>query len=93
MRKGHKRIRNGIAILTIFIVVGLMISRHRVNALSKDIDYRINVEQVALDEQNAKLAELQQQLEDMDSLEYVREVATKELKMVDPDTIVIKPKE
>lgn len=93
MRKRHKRIRNGIVILTIFIVAGLMISRHEVNTLSKNIDYRINVEQVAVDEQKAKLAELQQQLEDMDSLEYVREVATKELKMVDPDTIVIKPKE
>lgn len=93
MRKRHKRIRNGIVLLTIIFVIGLMISRYEINALSKDIDYRISVEQVAVDEQNAKLAEMQQQLEDMDSLEYVREVATKELKMVDPDTIVIKPKE
>ena len=36
---------------------------------------------------------MQQQLEDMDSLEYVKEVATKELKMVEPDTIVIKVRE
>ncbi len=93
MRKRHKKIRNGIVLLTIIFVIGLMISRYEVNALAKDIDYKISVEQVAVEEQNTKLAEMQQQLKEMDSLEYVREVATKELKMVDPDTIVIKPKE
>lgn len=93
MRKRHKRIRNGIVLLTIIFGIGLMISRYKVNALAKDIDYKISVEQVAVEEQDAKLTEMQQQLEDMDSLEFVREVATKELKMVDPDTIVIKPKE
>ena len=93
MRKRHKKIRNGIVLLTIIFVIGLMISRYEVNALAKDIDYKISVEQVAVEEQNTKLTEMQQQLKEMDSLEYVREVATKELKMVDPDTIVIKPKE
>lgn len=93
MRKKHKRIRNGIVLLTIVFVIGLMVSRYEINALSKEIDYKISVEQVAVDEQSAKLAEMQRQLEEMDSLEYVREVATKELKMVEPDTIVIKPRE
>ena len=93
MRKKHKRVRNGIVLLTIILVIGLMISRYEINALCKDIDYKISVEQVVVDEQNAKLAEMQRQLKDMDSLEYVREVATKELKMVEPDTIVIKPRE
>ena len=93
MRKKHKKIRNGIVLLTIVFVIGLMISRYEINALCKDIDYKISVEQVAVDEQSAKLAQMQQQLEDMDSLEYVKEVATKELKMVESDTIVIKVRE
>ena len=93
MRKRHKRIRNGVVIMTIAMVAGIIINNYKIKSITKDIEYRIDVERVAVDEQNAKLNEMQQQLENMDSLDYVREVATKELKMVDPDTIVIKPKE
>ncbi|MBQ1274609.1 MAG: hypothetical protein IIY08_04425 [Cellulosilyticum sp.] len=92
MRKRHKKVRNGVVALTICIAGGLGVCGQRVHALTKDIDYQISVEQLAVDEKKEKLAQMEQQLQDMDSLEYIKEAAS-ELGMVEKDTIVIKERE
>ena len=93
MRKRHKNIRNGTVVLTVIMAVGMFTYSHKVKALTKDIEYKINVEKAELSEKEEQLANLQQELESMDSLEYVKKVATEQLKMVEKDTIVIKERE
>lgn len=93
MKKRHKRIRNSIVILTIIAISGLFIYGQKVKVIIKSIDRQIEVEQAAIDEKNEKLTELQDQLEEIDSPEYIKKIATEELGMVEEDTIVFKVKE
>ena len=93
MRKRHKKVRNGVVALTVAMVGGLFVYGQRVKALTKEIDYQISVEQISVDEKKEKLAQMQEQLEQMDSLDYIKKVASEELGMVEKDTIVFKAKE
>ncbi|MBE6023941.1 MAG: hypothetical protein E7231_12110 [Cellulosilyticum sp.] len=92
MRKRHKKIRNGVVALTVIMVGSLFVYGQRVREISKEVDYEISVEQMAVEEKKEKLASVQQQLEEMESLEYIKEAA-QELGMVEKDTIVFKVKE
>ena len=62
-------------------------------AITKDIEYQISVEKEVVAEKNQKLEEMKQQLEEMDSPEYIKKVASKELGMVENDVIVFRAKE
>lgn len=93
MRKRHKRIRNGVVVLTVLAVGGLFVYGQKVKEITKEIEYKINVEQVSVDAKQEKVIQLEAELENMDSLEYVRKIADKELKMVEKDTIVFRAKE
>lgn len=92
MKKRHRRIRNSIVILTIIAISGLFIYGQRVKGIIKSIDRQIEIEQAAIDEKNEKLTELQNQMEEIDSPEYIKKIATEELGMVEEDTIVFKIK-
>ena len=92
MKKRHRRIRNSIVILTIIAISGLFIYGQRVRGIIKSIDRQIEIEQAAIDEKNEKLTELQNQMEEIDSPEYIKKIATEELGMVEEDTIVFKIK-
>ena len=93
MTKRHKRIRNSVGVMTIVVIGGLFVYGQKVKAITKNIDKQIEVEQAAIDEKNEKLAELQNQIEAIDSLEYIKKIAMEELGMVEEDTIVFKVKE
>ncbi len=93
MRKRHVRMRNGAVTLTLLAVVGLFFYGQKIEALKKELDYKISVEKVAVEEKKEQLAMAQAELESMDSLEYVRKIADEELKMVEKDTIVFRAKE
>ena len=93
MKKRHKRIRNSTVILTVIAIGGLFIYGQKVKAITKNIDRQIEIEQAAIDEKNEKLVELQAQIEEIDSPEYIKKIATEELVMVEEDTIVFKVKE
>ena len=93
MRKRHKRMRNGVVTLTVLGVVGLFFWGQKIERLTKELEYDISVEKVAVEEKQEELAMLQAELESMDSLEYIRKIADKELKMVEKDTIVFRAKE
>lgn len=93
MRKRHKTIRNGVVVLSVLAVSGLLTYKFKVNEVIKETEYDIKVEQVALEEKQEKLKVLQEELDNMDSLEYIRKVAEEELGMIEKDAIVIRPKE
>lgn len=93
MRKRHKRMRNGVVVLTVVAVTGLFFYGQKIKTLTKEIEYKISVEQVAVEEKQEELAMLQAELKSMDSLEYVRKIADEELKMVEKDTIVFRKKD
>lgn len=93
MTKRHKRIRNSVGVITMMAIGGLFVYGQKVKAITKNIDKQIEVEQAAIDEKNEKLAELQNQIEAIDSLEYIKKIAMEELGMVEEDTIVFKVKE
>lgn len=93
MKKKQKSIRNSIAILTVVTIGGLFVCNQKVKAVTKNINRQIEIEQTAIDEKNQKLAELEAQIKEIDSHEYIKKVATEELGMVEEDTIVFKIKE
>lgn len=93
MKKRHKRARNGIVALTTVAVAGLFVYGQRVKGITKDVEYQISVEKEAVTEKHQKLTQMKQQLNQMDSPEYIRKVASEELGMVEKDTIVFKARE
>lgn len=93
MRKRHKRIRNGAVTLTVLAIAVLFVHGQKIKALTKEFEYKISVEKVAVEEKQEELTRLEAELESMDSLEYVKKIASEELKMVEKDTIVFKAKE
>lgn len=93
MKKRHQKIRNTAVVLTAVAVMGLFVYAQKVREITKNIERQIEIEQVAVEEKNTQLIELQKQTEEMDSPEYIRKIATEELGMVDEDTIVFKAKE
>lgn len=93
MKRKHVNIRNGAVVLTLMTIVGLFYYGQKVKSITKDIERQIKVEQAAVEEKNTTLAELKQQVEEMDSPEYIKKIAAEELGMVEEDTIVFKAKE
>ena len=87
-----KLIRRIVVILTIFTVVGLVSAERKLSVLTDKIEVKITDQQREKAENDAQLKLLQQQLADMDSIEYIEKAAKEELGMVDEDTIVIKAK-
>lgn len=93
MKKRNKRVRNSAVVLTVVAIGGLFIYGQKVKEITKDIDRQIEIEQTAIDEKNEKLQALQAQIEEIDSTEYIKKIATEELGMVEEDAIVFKVKE
>ena len=93
MKEKQKSIRNSIVILTIVTMGGLFVCNQKVKAITKNINRQIEIEQTAIDEKNERLAELEAQLKEIDSHEYIKKVTTEELGMVQEDTIVFKIKQ
>ena len=93
MKKRHQKIRNTAVVVKAVAVKGLFVYAQKVREITKNIERQIEIEQVAVEEKNTQLIELQKQTEEMDSPEYIRKIATEELGMVDEDTIVFKAKE
>lgn len=93
MKKKHIMIRNAVVAVTLMTIVGLFLYGQKVKGITKDIERQIKAEQVAIEEKNATLADLKQQVEEMDSPEYIKKIASEELGMVEENTIVFKEKE
>lgn len=93
MKRKHVMIRNGAIALTLMTIAGFFFYGQKVKSITADIERQIKVEQAAIEEKNTTLVELQQQVEEMDSPEYIKKIASEELGMVEEDTIVFKLKE
>lgn len=93
MKKRNKRIGNSVVVFTVIAIGGLFIYGQKVKTITKKIDRQIEIEQAAIDEKNEKLEALEAQIEEIDSPEYIKKIATEELGMVEEDIIVFKIKE
>lgn len=93
MKRRHQNIRNVVFGLTVVTAVVLSFYSHKVKQIQTNIERQIEIEQAAIEEKNIELIEIQQQADEMDSLEYIKKVATEELGMVEEDAIVFKAKE
>lgn len=90
MKQKRRKLRNGAVALTIVMTIGLVISQKSINERVQAVDYQISVEELAVNEQKAKLEQLQKEYEEMDSLDYIKRIASNELGMVEKDAIIIK---
>lgn len=93
MRRTHRMIRNGAIALTL-IIMGILWMYHRnMNEMVQAVDYQMSIEELAVSEKKEKLEALKKEYEQMDSLDYIKKVASSELGMVEKDTIVFKIRE
>lgn len=92
MKKNLYYIRNIAVIMTGIIVVSFILYTRNVQKLVSDIDEQIQMENHAINEKRIELTEIRDEIERMDTPEYIKKVATEELGMVDEDTIVFKAK-
>lgn len=93
MRRTHRTIRNGAIALTL-IIMGILWMYHRnMNEMVQAVDYQMSIEELAVSEKKEKLEALKKEYEQMDSLDYIKKVASSELGMVEKDTIVFKIRE
>lgn len=93
MRRTYRTIRNGAIALTLVIVGGLFMYHRNMNEMVQAVDYQMSIEELAVSEKKEKLEALQKEYEQMDSLEYIKKVASSELGMVEKDTVVFKIRE
>lgn len=93
MTKKHARIRNFAVILTLIIAVALGVYARQVNKLSRHIDAEIVEQHAQIEQSKQQLEELQKEYDKMDSIDYIKKIATEQLGMVEKDTIVFQIKE
>ncbi len=93
MKKQKKLIVRIAFAITILAVCGFFISGQELRKLNDKVDEEIKAEQVKVASQQEKLDELKKELEKMDTLEYIRKIATEQLRMVESDTIVFREKQ
>ena len=63
--------------LTLFGIIGLSISSYRLKKITAKIEAQISQDQVTLQNAKEKLTELEKEIINMDSREYIEKVATK----------------
>lgn len=78
--------------LTVFSIIGLSASSYRLKKITANIEAQISKDQVTLQNAKEKLTELEKEIINMDSREYIEKVATEQLGMVKADTIVFREK-
>lgn len=78
--------------LTIIGVLGLFISGRNLKRLNQKVDQelKLEIEKVAI--QQEKLDELQKEMQDINSKDYIEKIATEQLGMIEEDTIVFRQK-
>ncbi len=79
-------------IITVCSLMGLGVSTYHINKLTEKIEVDISINKEELENYTNKLNELQKEMKDMDSTEYIERVAREQLGMVDADTIIIREK-
>lgn len=82
----------GMWIITCCIVVGFGVSGFKLKKVCNKLDLQIVENQKSVEDQKQELMQLEQDIEDMNSIEYIEKIASEQLGMVKPDTIVIKEK-
>lgn len=90
--KRKKLVKQITVVITVCSLIGIAISTYQINKLTKNIEVDIATSKAELEKNKTKLAELQKEMEDMDSIEYIERVAREQLGMVDSDTIIIRAK-
>lgn len=90
--KQKKLVKRITVVITVCSLMGIAVSTYQIDKLTKNIEVDIATNKVELEKNKTKLAELQKEMEDMDSIEYIERVAREQLGMVDPDTIIIREK-
>lgn len=87
-----KLVKRITVIITVCSLMGLAVSTYHIDKLTKSIEVDIVTNKDELAKHKAKLDELQSEMSDMDSIEYIERVAREQLGMVDSDTIIIREK-
>ena len=79
-------------VLTVVGVFGLFMSGRNLKRLNQKVDQelKVKIEKVAI--QQEKLNELQKEMEEINSKDYIEKVATEQLGMIEEDTIVFRQK-
>lgn len=79
-------------VLTIVGVFGLFMSGRNLKRLNQKVDQELKVEIEKVAIQQEKLNELQKEMEEINSKDYIEKVATEQLGMIEEDTIVFRQK-
>lgn len=91
--KNQKKLIVRLSFLSMILgLIGIGVAGQKLKALSKKIDVEISVEEKELERTKARLSELEEELAEMDSEDYIEKIAKEQLGMVDEDTIVIREK-
>lgn len=79
-------------VLTVVGVFGLFMSGRNLKRLNQKVDQELKVEIEKVAIQQEKLNELQKEMEEINSKDYIEKVATEQLGMIEEDTIVFRQK-
>ncbi|WP_070001072.1 FtsB family cell division protein [Cellulosilyticum sp. I15G10I2] len=93
MKKIKQNIFRLTFIITILIVVILGMKGYQLNKLIKRVDHQISMDKKELGINAEQLKSLQNEITQMDTLEYIEKVAREELGMVKESDIVFREKQ
>lgn len=79
-------------VITILGVLWLFISGQSLRALNQKVDKELELEIEKVAEQENKFQELQKEIKDINSKDYIEKIATEQLGMVEEDMIVFREK-
>lgn len=90
--KSKKTVILASAMLAVISVVGFTINGIKISSLTKETQKEIEIEKQEVANEEEKLQELQEELKNIDSPEYIKKIAEEQLGMVEEDTIVFRQK-
>ncbi len=79
-------------VITVLGVLWLFLSGQNLRALNQKVDKELELEIEKVAEQENKLEELQKEIKDINSKDYIEKIATEQLGMVEEDMIVFREK-
>ncbi|PHV70364.1 septum formation initiator [Sporanaerobium hydrogeniformans] len=91
--KKNNRLFYIVVILSTLIVTSLGVKGYQVNNLIKRVERQVEEDKKILQEEQEKLSELQKEVTEIDTPEYIEKVAREQLGMVRKEDIIFKEKQ
>jgi len=92
MKKGKSIAVRIMFTITVLVLLGLGLSGYRLHKLIKRIDYQVALGKQELSKNKKQLEQLQLEVTQIDTPEYIEKVAREELGMVKKEDIIFKEK-